>query len=711
MKYILVMFILSGVFLLSGCEGFDLSKVSDEDMQRVSDKLIVCKEPYIRHGMDCCLDKNKNSVCDLDEEKRSKDNTAILDDPNLPINSTQTNPKYLLFQKTGASPMVPAGNPVGTETKAQVAAQVGEIVTALGGNVGDHVNTQLGFTAQIMPFDLTDDQIRTLIANSFAVAEEKNIAVAFHIDDSMFWNRRSDLWSDKHNVEWTDWSGTSPAHRIIGWVPAGQEALAPPMCYNSPAIIAETTRLARDVIGKEIKKNVDRLDTVGKGYLFAGVITGWETRLQDDSGKSADDSEPRLGYCALKNLGYSASIPPANIDTALKQVVADWIVLWTKNIAAAGIPTTKIYTHIGVTPETSTELPADKLQRFVYKNAPPEVAFNQYSRPGFSTYGFSPGKLSALYSLLAAKGSPPWGISEGTNVKLADSFIGGTIASGYTMEQYLAGAFNHGAVYVNLFGWSTTDTSDFAKSTTGTEAIAAYKKFLSGERLVEGSNATVPPPSGNDLYSKVQKIQTILPNWLPQHPDQYSTIQSLMTKLNDFIQAGNTAQAEKVADEVLKIVETNPVSQVCPTGTTGTYPNCTPAPGNDLNAKIQTLQSKLPLFLSQHPALQQTIQTQLGLLDYSMRTGNAAGAEQSVDLLLRTIISTPNSCQYKDTWYESGYSASCSGNSCPIPPEITNPISVTIYHDYDFVFNCQAGRWTDCSHNQCHVEDISGSGP
>ena len=80
------------------------------------------------------------------------------------------------------------------------------------------------------------------------------------------------------------------------------------MCYNSPAIVAETTRIARDVIGPAIKAGIDRLNASGKSHLYAGMIAGWETRLQDDSSKSANDSEPQYGFCALHNLGYSAQI-------------------------------------------------------------------------------------------------------------------------------------------------------------------------------------------------------------------------------------------------------------------------------------------------------------------------------------------------------------------------------------------------------------------
>lgn len=62
-------YILCGLFLLllMGCENVDLSKLSDADLERVSEKLIVCNAPYMRHESGCCLDKDNNKICDEDE--------------------------------------------------------------------------------------------------------------------------------------------------------------------------------------------------------------------------------------------------------------------------------------------------------------------------------------------------------------------------------------------------------------------------------------------------------------------------------------------------------------------------------------------------------------------------------------------------------------------------------------------------------------------
>ena len=55
------------ILVLSGCSTLDISSLSDEDLTRLSDKVIECNVPYIRYASECCLDQNNNSICDNDE--------------------------------------------------------------------------------------------------------------------------------------------------------------------------------------------------------------------------------------------------------------------------------------------------------------------------------------------------------------------------------------------------------------------------------------------------------------------------------------------------------------------------------------------------------------------------------------------------------------------------------------------------------------------
>src|SRR3989344_117048 len=401
---------------------------------------------------------------------------------STPVSTVSTaSPKYLLFQVFTYNP--PSAGPGALGSKGGLEQQVGSMVGVIGER-GDHESTQLGFVVGPLVFDMTDVELRRAINDAFAVAIEKDVAVGFHIDDSMFWINRKDLWSDKSNVEWSDWQGTTVKHRIIGWAAGGGPYLAPPMCYNSPAIKAEATRIGRDVIGAEIKKGIDHLNSLGKGYLFAGVIAGWETRMQDDSNPPVF-----YGYCALHNLGYSAAKPPTDTDLALQGVVSDWIVLWGKALIDAGISQDKVFTHIAF-PGKAPAIPAARILRDWYKGSDPAItAFNDLSHPSFSVYGTE--NFPALHTLLATQPVEPWGIAEGSIEGLTTNAFGvggssgarpgGTSVSANKAENYLAGVFNHNGVYVNLFGW----VAGHSNITTDPISIEGYKKFLSGERLQE----------------------------------------------------------------------------------------------------------------------------------------------------------------------------------------------------------------------------------
>ena len=471
--------------------------------------------------------------------------------------ATAVGPQFLLFELAPSFPAV-AEQPAGIAGKSEMKKEVDGVVSSIGVR-GDHLKRQLGFTIGPLMLDLSDEQLRAYIREAFQVAEETNVAVAFHIDNSMFWNNRKDLWSVKDNVEWSDWSGTVVPHRIIGWIIGGRPVLAPPMCYNSPAIANEARRLARNVIGSEIKKNIDRLHAMGKPYLFAGVIAGWETRMQDNS-------QPPVfyGYCALHNLGYSAANPPADADLALEGVVRDWVKVWTRSLREAGIPRDRIYTHNGTARADAPSFVRNALRSY-YKDARPSItAFNEYSYPGFSHPAGNPGGFTQIYKLLAAKNNPPWGISEGAGVAGSDPFRndakgpaeGGSY--GLLMEQFLAGAINHGAIYVNIFGWSHEDNA-FSRTATAGSSIAAYRKFLKGDPLADAGAQPNPSASaaspGDMLPNKIQTIQTGAAAWMQAHPDRQMELRSLFIKLDGFLREQKEQEADQIADAILRLID------------------------------------------------------------------------------------------------------------------------------------------------------------
>ena len=265
---------------------------------------------------------------------------------------------------------------------------------AIGGTVGEG-QSQLALIFGPLAFDHSDDEIGRFIATAFSIARERKIAVGFHIDDSMFWARRGDLWRTPDNVEWLDWNGTPNTGRRIDWGPQPQK-LPPQMCFNSKAIQWEVRRRAADVFGKAIKSGIDRLKQQGKERLFAGAIAGWETHIGQDF-----DTGRSLGYRALTNRGFSKTDPPHDMDGELEKTVQEFITLWTQGLADAGIPANKIYAHTAFLSNRIFEANPPQTLSYSQANhfAPPSVAFGKSHRPGFSTYP-QPGLFEQIYEEL-----------------------------------------------------------------------------------------------------------------------------------------------------------------------------------------------------------------------------------------------------------------------------------------------------------------------
>ena len=438
-----------------------------------------------------------------------------------------TEPQYLLFQL-----FTYMCNGSQAFDKTATVKIVDEILESLGGLRGDGQARQLGFAWGPLTLDQTDDELREIIQEAFRIADEKEVAVALHIDDSMFWVRRSDLWKDPKNVEWTDWQGTVHPQRYVGWVSGPK--LAPQMCYNSPTLRKEISRIAREVIGAEVNKGIAVLRGKRKEHLFAGVIAGWETHLADFSTYGGEDphlveqmkrdGSPRLriGYNALANLGFSQANPPKDMQRELDQVVHDWAEYWAKELNQAGIPKDRIYTHFA-------------------SNSCDWKAFNAYSRPGFSAY--DTGQLAAAYQALVENGGTHWAVVEGTNL---DEF-----SLGVTWEAYLSGIFNHGGTLATIFAWHEKEGSPYGRATNSKGAIAAYTKFLKGERL---SEEEVKESELTNLQRKTRQISAGIPAYVGKGGDP-AKFMPLVQKLQQRVYQGKAEEAERVADEILELIK------------------------------------------------------------------------------------------------------------------------------------------------------------
>jgi hypothetical protein len=387
--------------------------------------------------------------------------------------------------------------------------RIGPLATMLG-TTGDGETRQLGFGPGI-PFWVRNElSIRQAIQRAFDTAKRTNVAAHFLVDDHIGWDERPDLWNwydpakpgynpdNKKNVEWYDWEGPPNKRRYM--TPVGTPSQSPHMCYNSPVIEREIHRIISQVVGPALREEIEKLRLEKKEYLFAGITIGAEAGFDDysmipkllqflpalpepmrtqermtltrASTLMDEDKAPysRVGYCSLANAGYSKSNPPADINQALARISQKFIAFWDEQFVEAGMPCSRIYTHI------AASAPQD--------DAPISIAFNPYARPGWTTYptgtlesGFQP-----LYDELTKHGSPAWGGVE-ANAAMANP----NVPVRASWEEYLAWHYNHGAKLVGI-NRGTSDPSlmsHLSKGAFSDEALAAYRKFLNGQKLDE----------------------------------------------------------------------------------------------------------------------------------------------------------------------------------------------------------------------------------
>lgn len=448
--------------------------------------------------------------------------------------SAQGKTRYLLFQiftyggQSGSAVFPP---------QSELEATVKDIAFRIGSK-GD-LRNKLGVCLGPITLKHSDDEIRRLIAHGFDLARRHDVAIAFHIDDQMFWDGRKDL-ERPESIEWIDWKGTACTGRRLDWS-ATPAKVAPQLCLNSPPVQAAVTARAR-LIGGELKKHVEKLQREGKAHLYAGTIAGWESMI----GRDFATGKPN-GYHALSNKGFTAARPPARIELELTQVIKDFIELWSRQLVEGGAPRDKIYSHIAFT-EQGFEDPSRVAEASIGM-ATADTAFGKWYQPGFSLY---PGEdtFRLILEPLRKHGNPPWIMAEGTNV------VPNGVPGEANMESYLGKMFNHGAVIANIFSWGIGGEAErernlFRRATENPEALNAYRKFLTGKPLKEIPRS-LTAFSPKKLQAKIQRIQSELPNWVHGKPERFAAAQRLMERLDRALKSNNFMEADSTADEVLR---------------------------------------------------------------------------------------------------------------------------------------------------------------
>jgi hypothetical protein len=523
--------------------------------------------------------------------------------------------KYLTFQLMTGLPGYAGTHPLPghfTLTKAQLEDFVHGVVKGIGGT-GD-TRHKLGFAVGPLCFDMSDEETRQFIRDSFAVARENDVAVAFHIDDSIAWGHRPDLLSNPDNIETADWKQVPNTGRRADWGPKPTK-FPPQMCFNSPGIVAAVRHRA-GIIGEELKQELAVLKSAGNEYLFAGIIAGWETQIGQEFG-----TDRALGFRALSHRGFSENNLPKDADLERVHVVKEFMELWANSLHAAGTPRDKIFCHIAFTSQGLREGDAKESYAEKVHFALPEVAFSSAYRPGFSTYPEG-ATFKEIYATLAARGSPAWISGEGTNVSPT------SMPGEPTMETYLGRMFNHGAVMVNVFSWGiggeAMRNNFFRRATENPEALAAYAKFLRGETLVE---SVAKGFSASGFQEKMHQIQAELPVWI-QKTGRQAEAMSLLQKAYGLIKERKWQEADKAADDVLALMK----------GTSSAG-----AKGKAsfllerLPTKIHTIQARLPAWIGGDADRKKKATLLMQQLQERLKAKDFDGAERAADAILEMM--------------------------------------------------------------------------
>ncbi len=226
------------------------------------------------------------------------------------------------------------------------------------------------------------EQMNEEVNTVFALAEKYNVPVFFQMDDCTNYSQDfgngattdeagSKFYDDPEMCEWIafpaegeEWGGQRYGmlprwHCNWSGVPFATPGGFP--CYNSEKYLAWYKNQVTEGFIKPLMENYNRLKAEGKGYLLAGINTGWETQIPDytnDTYASLQNFEKaQYGMHALHNLGYNESTLEKEAQERMMEVdelkrellygvLADYIEFTCKMFYDAGVEKSKIFSHI-----------------------------------------------------------------------------------------------------------------------------------------------------------------------------------------------------------------------------------------------------------------------------------------------------------------------------------------------------------------------------
>lgn len=462
--------------------------------------------------------------------------------------------------------------------------RVAALVDRLG-DVGNNKTHHLGFGLLIPPWLIEKalpGKLPIVLHDAFRVAKKRNVAVYFSIETHYIWDSRPDLWNyfdpkrpgynpaNKNNVEWMDWKGTPYPNRYLDW--GTPQKLPPHMCYNCPAILSEVTRLVSHVLAPPIRAGLEELRNVHREYLFAGITVGSEPSLDNYSRINAvnpamaklmeQNKAPkvRLGYNALTRAGYTENNPPQDYAHALAEINQDFIAFWAKALVEAGIPKSCLYTHVPANAGPAGSAVTE------FTNAPIWIAYNDYSRMGWTTYPDGPlaEDFGILYAELAKHGNPHWGGTEANPFGLSGMKV--------PMGDYLKRHYDHGATVV-VMNSGATNPQLAERLRTGIwspDAKRAYTAFLAGRLSAHtvattkssaktrdacsgATTASESMPRESRLTAKMKAFESAARAWLIEGGESLK-ISAFAQQFDELLKAGHPEQAEAKLDETFRMV-------------------------------------------------------------------------------------------------------------------------------------------------------------
>ncbi len=251
------------------------------------------------------------------------------------------------------------------------------------------------------------------------------------------WNVEWQSYTQPMNLNWRNWGG-------------GGFRLAPPpnlvQNYHAPLTYRQVQRGRYEILLKVLSQKLSEWEKKGKLELFAGITIGTEVSL-NASATPKDEFEP-YGYRGIQdivcpennlNCGAQLELSSSKVEMTRQEVVAEYLNDLSRIAVNLGIPKQRIYTHVW------SEAVEGEPRHSDYAHA----AWNYYSRPGISLYGYAdrPFALPDWSKTIRGAGFTSWGAVEYSVPK--DSPAKGVQALQAVLDSEVAPA-----KVVTMYNWS-----------------------------------------------------------------------------------------------------------------------------------------------------------------------------------------------------------------------------------------------------------------